>query len=95
MTRCLLISMKNVIGLLALIYFGGILTTCSEDVSWCDERLSKLKKDVQDWQKRCLNETQREIISACCKAEEDYFKKRMHMHTEMCFFSGDIKRRRI
>ena len=55
----------------------------------------QLKKDVQDWQKRCFIETGQEIHSSCCKAEKDYFKERIRMHTEMCFYSGNLRCERI
>ena len=93
--RCLLISTKNIFGLLVFIFFRGTLTTGNEDIPWCDKHLSKLRKDVQDWQKRCLTETGQEIDSSCCKAEKDYFEERMRMHTEMCFYSGNFRCERI
>ena len=95
MRRSLPISTKNIFGLLALIYFGGTLSTCNEDIPLCGERLSELRKDVQDWQERCVIETRHEIDSPSCKAEKDYFKERMRMHTEMCFYSGNLKCERI
>ena len=89
------ISTKYIFGLLFLIYFGGTLTTGNEEIPWCKKHLNELKKDVQHWQKRCLNETGQEIDSSCCKAEKDYFKERMRMHTEMCFYSGNLRCEKI
>ena len=87
--RSLLVSTKIVIGCLFFIYFGGTRTTCNENIPHCDEHLTELKRDVQDWQERCLiNETGHEINSSCCQAEKNYFRERMHEHTEMCFYSG-------
>ena len=77
-------------GFLILIYFGGTMTTCNEDISSCDKRLNELKKEVQDWQERCLNQINgHEITTPRCKAEKDYFQERMSMQTEMCFYSGN------
>ena len=88
MRRSLLVSTKLAIGFLFLIYAGGTLTTCNGNIPHCDKRLTELKRDVQDWQERCLNETGLEINSSCCHAEKDYFQERMREHTEMCFYSG-------
>ena len=48
MRRSLPIFTKNIFGLLAVIYFGGTLSNCNEDIPWCDKRLIELKEDVQD-----------------------------------------------
>lgn len=88
MRKSLLISRKNVVGFLILICFGGTPATCNTDIPYCEERLNELKKDVLDWQKRCLNETGYDINSVHCKAEKAYFQERMRMQTEMCFYSG-------
>ena len=93
--RYLLISTKNIFGLLVFIFLGGTLTTGNEDIPWCEKHLNELKTDVQDWQKRRLNETGQEIDSSFCKAGKDYFKERMRMHTEMCFYSGNLRCERI
>ena len=90
MRRPLLVSTKIVIGFLFLIHFGGTLTTCNENIPHCDKHLTELKRDVKDWQERCLNETGHEINSSCCQAEKDYFQQRMRKHTEMCFYSGKL-----
>ena len=90
-----LISTKNIFGLLVFTFFGGTFTTGNEDIPWCEKHLNELRKDVQDWQKRCLNETGQEIDSSCCKAEKDYFKERMRRHTEMCFYSGNLRCEKI
>ena len=94
MRRYLLISTKNIFDLLVLIYFGGTLTTGNEEISWCEKHLNKLNEDVQYWQSRCLIET-RQVIDSSCKAEKDYFKERMRMHTEICFYSGNLRCQRI
>ena len=90
MRRSLLVSTKIVIGFLFLIHFGGTLTTCNENIPHCDKHLTKLKRDVKDWQERCLNEIGHEINSPCCQAEKDYLQERMRKHTEMCFYSGKL-----
>ena len=86
--KTLLIPPKMIIGFLILACFGGTPVTCNKDIPYCDERLNELKKDVQDWQKRCLNETRYDINSVHCKTEKEYLQERMRMQTEMCFYSG-------
>jgi hypothetical protein len=49
------VATKVVVGFLILIYFGGSLVICNEDIPFCDKRLKELKNDVKDWRKRCLN----------------------------------------
>ena len=90
MRRSLLVSTKIGIGFLFLIHFGGTLTTCNENIPHCDKHLTELKRDVMDWQERCLNKTGHEINSSCCQAEKDYLQERMRKHTEMCFYSGKL-----
>ena len=89
MRRLILSSTKIMIGLIILIYFGGKLIVCNEDIPICAQRLEELKKYVKDWEERCLNETRHEINSPCCKAEKDYFQERMRMHTKMCLYEGN------
>ena len=88
-TRFLLIPTKIAIGFLILIYFGGTQITCNDDIPYCQDSLHELKKDVQHWQEKCLNETRHQINSSCCNAEKDFFQERMRMHTEICFYSGN------
>lgn len=88
-TKALLISTKIVIGFLILIYFGGTQITCNKDIPYCHHSLNELKKDVEDWEERCLNETRHQINSSCCNSERDFFQEKMRMHTEMCFYSGN------
>ena len=89
MRKLMLTSTKIMIGLIILIYFGGTLIVCNENIPICDQRLKELKKYVKDWEQRCLSETRDEISSPCCKAEKDYFQERMRMHTKMCFYEGN------
>ncbi|XP_028415476.1 low-density lipoprotein receptor-related protein 4-like [Dendronephthya gigantea] len=51
------VSTKMLFALTILIYFGGNLINCNEDIPICDEQLEQLKEDVKDWEKRCVNES--------------------------------------
>ncbi|XP_028416108.1 low-density lipoprotein receptor-related protein 4-like [Dendronephthya gigantea] len=51
------VSTKMLFALTILIYFGGNLINCDEDIPICDEQLKQLKEDVNDWEKRCVNDS--------------------------------------
>ena len=87
--RLIFTSTRIMIGLIILIYFGGTLIICNEDIPICEQRLKELKEYVKDWEQRCLDEARYEINSQCCKAEKEYFQERMRMHTKMCFYEGN------
>ena len=40
-----------------LIHFCGTLIVCNEDILICHTELKQLKKDVKNWEKRCVNES--------------------------------------
>ena len=87
--RMIFISTKIIVGFLVLIYFGGRVVICNEDIPFCDNRLKELKNDVKDWRKRCLNDAGRVLNSPCCAAENEYNQNRMSMQTKLCFYKGN------
>ena len=84
------VATKVVLGFLILIYFGGSLVICNEDIPFCDKRLEELKNDVKDWRKRCLNGTVQVPNSSCCAAENERNQQRMEMQTKLCFYKGTV-----
>jgi hypothetical protein len=84
------VATKVVLGFLILIYFGGSLVICNEDIPFCDKRLKELKNDVKDWRKRCLNGTGHVRNSSCCAAENERNQQRMEMQTKLCFYKGTV-----
>ena len=77
--------------LLILIYFGGSLVICEEEIPVCKDHLKELKNDEKDWGKRCLKKEQK-LNSSCCEAEKEYLRERMCMHSKMCFYKGNDHR---
>ncbi|XP_028418865.1 low-density lipoprotein receptor-related protein 4-like [Dendronephthya gigantea] len=57
MNKMAFVSTKMLFALKILIYFGGNLINCNEDIPICDKQLKKLKEDVKNWEKRCVNES--------------------------------------
>ncbi|CAB4009465.1 Hypothetical predicted protein, partial [Paramuricea clavata] len=86
--RMISVATKVVVGFLIMIYFGGSLVTCNEDIPFCDKRLEELKIDVKYWQKRCWNGTVHVPNSSCCAAENERNQQRMEMQTKLCFYKG-------
>jgi hypothetical protein len=84
------VATKVVLGFLILIYFGGSLVICNEDIPFCDMRLEELKNDVKAWRKRCLNGTDHVHNSSCCTAENERNQQRMEMQTKLCFYKGTV-----
>ncbi|XP_028410800.1 pro-epidermal growth factor-like [Dendronephthya gigantea] len=56
MTNMAFVSTKMLFALTILIYFGGNLINCNEDIPICDKQLKQLKEDVKDWEKRCVKQ---------------------------------------
>ena len=82
---------KIILGLLILLYFGGSLVICDEDILFCKESLKALKDDLTDWQKRCLDKTlehSQDIDTPCCNAEKKYIQNRRKMNRKLCFYKG-------
>ena len=88
--RMIFVATKVVLGFLILIYFGGSLVICNEDIPFCDKRLEELKNDVKDWRKRCLNGAVQVPYSSCCAAENERNQQRMEMQTKLCFYKGTV-----
>ncbi|CAB4032013.1 Hypothetical predicted protein, partial [Paramuricea clavata] len=86
--RIIYVATKVIVGFLVLIYFGGSLVICNEDIPFCDKRLEELENDVKDWRKRCLNGTGHMYNSSCCAAENERNQQRMEMQTKLCFYKG-------
>ncbi|XP_028406482.1 low-density lipoprotein receptor-related protein 1B-like [Dendronephthya gigantea] len=79
---------RTMISLIFLMYIGGVLVNCNDDIPFCRKHLKKLKEEIRDWRERCLNESRHEIISSSCGAEKEYYKERMRTHSKMCFYAG-------
>ncbi|XP_028416145.1 pro-epidermal growth factor-like [Dendronephthya gigantea] len=97
MTKMAFVSTKILFALTILMYFGGTLINCNEDIPICDKQLKQLKEEVKNWERRCVNESlgnldevknkrRRENNSPGCTAEKEYFQARMRMHSQMCFY---------
>jgi hypothetical protein len=86
--RMIFDAIKVIVGFLILIYFGGNLVICNEDIPFCDKRLEELKNDVKLWRKRCLNGTVNVPNSTCCATEKEQNQQRMSMQTKLCFYEG-------
>jgi hypothetical protein len=77
------------VAFLILIYFGASLVMCNEDISFCDNHLKRLKQDVKDWNKRCVNAQGNDTGTPCCETQKQYNKERMNMQTKLCFYKGN------
>ena len=72
-----------------LIHLGSQLAFANEDIPLCHKQLEELKKDVNDWNKRCIVNKVQELNTTECNAEKKYNQARMKKHTSQCFYDGN------
>ena len=86
-------SIKIMVGIVMLMYFGSQLTFASEDIPFCQKHLKELKDDVSDWNKRCMISKSRELNTPECNAEKTHHQDRIRKHTRQCFYDGNYNYR--
>ena len=82
------ISVKIIVGILILIYFGTSLVICNSDIPFCDKQLKELRQDEKDWSTTCTNDEGQSNGSVCCQAKKNNNLKRMCVYTKTCFYEG-------
>lgn len=105
MTRIVIVSTKILFAFTILIYFGGTLIICNEDVPVCDMRLKQIKGDVKNWERKCVNqilESMNEIEHTLKeryrprKGARQYFNERRHeTNSSGCVAEKDYIQERI
>ena len=83
-------SIKVIVGIVMLIYFGSQLALANEDIPFCHKQLKELKDDVKDWKKRCTADNYRERNITQCNEEKKYNQARIRKHTSQCFYDGNF-----
>ncbi|XP_028412347.1 pro-epidermal growth factor-like [Dendronephthya gigantea] len=87
MTNMAFVSTKMLFALTILIYFGGNLINCNEDIPICDEQLKQLKEDVENWEKSCVKQRLRNLHEF-----ERYFPRALWYDWEARRYSWEVRR---
>ena len=82
-------SIKIVVAIVMLMHFGSQLAFANEDIKFCNKQLQELKRDVHDWNKRCMVKKTQELNTPECNEEKKYNQARMKKHTSQCFYDGN------
>ena len=82
-------SIKIVVAIVMLMHFGSQLAFANEDIKFCNKQLQELKRDVHDWNKRCMVNNIQELNTPECNEEKKYNQARMKKHTRQCFYDGN------
>ena len=82
-------SIKIMVAIVMLMHFGSQLGFANEDIPFCHKQLEELKKDVNDWNKRCMVNNTQELNTPECNDEKKYNQARMKKHTGRCFYDGN------
>ena len=77
------------VAIMMLMYLGSQLAFANEDIPFCQKQLEELKKDVNNWNKRCMVNKVKERNTPECNDEKKYNQGRMKKHTRQCFYDGN------
>ena len=87
MMRMVFVSTKIVFALTILLHFWGTLIVCNKDISICHTELKQLKEDVKNWEKRCVNESLKNLDEI-----QRYFKEYKLSSTEIQEYFNERRR---
>ena len=81
-------SIKIIVDILMLMYFGSQLTFAKKDIPFCQKQLKEIKDDVKDWNERCMVDSYRERNTPQCNKKKKYNQASIRNHTNQCFYKG-------